>query len=279
MRRLLFLVIPVVMFFTSCVAPKKTQSTNPQPPKTLKKENKYFLMSKLKANNFNFKWISAHFNMDIDNDSSHDSFSGLVRIRKDSTIWMTVSYVLGAVTVAHARLDEDSVVFVDNIHGQYLKSTYDYIDTLLQEDLDFEMIQSVMIGTSLEFYNDTAKMNAYFDGTDYILSTVRKRRLKKIERNRPLHSKNDAQVIRMDSADFHVKNVKLEDFVTHHIFEATYDDFQKTDSGINFPRHIHYEINTGKKIIKIDLKYKKVNFTDSEKVPITIPKTYDQIHY
>ncbi len=279
MRRLLFLVIPVLLFFASCVTPKKTQSTSPLPPKSLKKENKYFLMSKLKANNFNFKWISAHFNVDIDNDSSHDSFSGLVRMRKDSIIWMTVSYIMGAVTVAHARMDVDSVVFVDNIQGKYMKGNYDYIDSLLKEDIDFELLQSVMIGTSLEFYNDTAKMNAYSEGGDYILSTVRKRRLRRSLRNKPLHTKNDVQLIWIDPTDFHIKKVRLEDFVTKHTFEATYDNFVKADSGIMFPSHIHYEINTGKKTIKIDLKYKKINFTDSEKVPITIPKTYDQIHY
>jgi len=43
--------------------------------------------------------------------------------------------------------------------------------------------------------------------------------------------------------------------------------------------HIHYEINTGKKIIKIDLKYKKVNFSNYEKIPFIIPPKYEQIHY
>lgn len=280
MKRLLFLVIPAVIFFTSCSAPKKIQSTNPTPARTLKRENKYFLMSKLKANKFNFHWISAHFNVDIDNDTSHDSFSGVVRIRKDSIIWMTVSYVLGAYTALHAKLDVDSIMYIDHYDKQYFKGNYDYIDTLLQEDIDYDLIQSVMIGTSLEFYNDTAKMNGYFDGKDYILSTVRKRRLRRVEKNKVLHSKNDAQVIWMDSADFHIKKIKLEDFVTHHTFEATYEDFQKSDSGtISFPRHIHYEINTGRKIIKIDLKYKKIIFSNYEKIPYIIPESYERKRY
>jgi hypothetical protein len=279
MRMLLFLFIPVVIFFASCSTPKKIQSTNSLPAKNLKKENKYFLMSKLKANNFNFRWISAHFNADIYNDTAQDSFSGVVRIRKDSAIWMTISVILGAYTALHAKLGVDSVMYIDHHDKQYFKGNYDYIDTLLQEDIDYDLIQSVMIGTSLEFYNDTAKMNAYFDGTDYILSTVRKRRLRRIESNKFLHTKNDAQLIWIDPTDFHIKKVRLEDFVTHHTFEATYEDFQKADSGVSFPRHIHYEINTGKKIIKIDLNYKKINFTDYEKIPFIIPKNYEQIHY
>jgi hypothetical protein len=96
MRRLLFLVALFVFFFTSCFTPKKIQTPNPPPATSLRKENKYSLMAKLKANNFNFRWLSAHFNVDIDNDTAHESFGGVVRIRKDSIIWMTVSAVLGA---------------------------------------------------------------------------------------------------------------------------------------------------------------------------------------
>lgn len=279
MKRLLFLIVPIVLYLTSCLTVKKIQSPNPPPTTSLKKENSYSLMAKLKQNNINYRWISAHFKVDYDNDTSHESFSGVVRIRKDSIIWMTISE-LGLYTALHAKLDGDSVMYIDHYHGEYFKGTYDYLDTLLREDLDLDLIQSVMVGNSMEFYNDTAKMKAYFDGRDYVLSTVTKRKYKKsVYKNKPLHSRDDAQFIWLDASDFHIKKVRLEDFVTKHTFEATYDDFEKRDSGSRFPMHIHYEIYTGKKTIKIDLKYWKVNFPDSESIPFTIPKKYVQIRY
>jgi len=276
----IFFVVAVTLLFTSCFTAKKIPTSNPPPTTSVKKENAYSLMTKLKANNHNYHWISAHFSADYDNDTSHESISGVVRMRKDSIIWMTVSE-LGVYTALHAKLDADSVMYIDHYHGEYFKGTYDYLDTLLREDVDFDLIQSVMVGNSLEFYNDTAKMNAYYDGKegDYVLSTVRKRRYKRLRRNKILHTRNDAQLIWMDATDFHIKKIKLEDFVTHHTFEASYDDFQKGDSASTFPMHIHYEINTGKKIIKIDLKYKKVNFTNSESIPFIIPKKYVPVHY
>jgi hypothetical protein len=270
----------VVFILSSCFTAKKIQSPNPPPTTSLKKENASSLMAKLKGSKYNYRWLSAHFTVDYDNDTSHESFSGVVRIRKDSIIWMTVSALLGTYTAIHAKLDEDSVMIIDHYNEKYFKGTYDYFDSLWKEDLDFELIHSVMIGNSMEFYNDTSKMKAYFDGRDYVLSTVRKRKYKRsVYRNKQLHSRNDAQFIWLDASDFHVKKVRLEDFITHHTFDATYDNIEKNDSGINFPMHIHYEINTGKKIIAIDLKYKKVTFTDSEKIPFIIPTKYEQIHY
>lgn len=277
----IFLIMCIGFFFTSCFTAKKIPTPNPPPTTSIKKENAYSLMTKMKGNNLNYRWISARFSVDYDNDSDHESCTGVVRLRKDSIIWMTISVALGAYTALHAKLTGDSVMFINHHEEQYFKGTYDYLDTLLREDLDFDLIQSVMVGNSLEFYNDTAKMKAYYDGKegDYVLSTVRKRRYRRMMKNKPLHTKNDAQLIWIDPNDFHIKKIRLEDFVTKHTFEASYDDFQKEDSGSTFPMHIHYEINTGKKIIKIDLKYKKINFANSESIPFIIPKKYEQIHY
>ena len=281
----LFLFLFLALLFAACFSTKKatTQpSLKPSATNTsLKKENAYSLMTKLKGNDLKYRWISAHFSADItSSDSSEVSFNGVVRIRKDSVMWMTISVALGAYTALHAKLGIDSVMYIDHHNEQYFKGTYDYLDTLLREDVDFELIESVMEGKSLEFYHDTAKMKAYFDGKDYILSTVRKRGTRKVMKNRILHNHHsDVQLIWLDASDFHIKKIRLEDFLTQHTFEASYDNLQKGDSGSTFPMHIHYAINTGKKTINIDLKYKKINFTNSESIPFNIPKKYVQVRY
>jgi len=280
-RRLLYISFSlyVIAHFLSCKTPKSIETSNNLPQNnTFKRENKYFLMSKLKAKNFSFKWLTAHYTVDYDKDTSHESFSGIVRIRKDSIIWMNISYFLGSVSVARVKLDQDSVMFLYYIGNKYFKGNYDFIsDSILGEEIDFDLLQSVMMGNTLDFYNDTAKMKGYLEGQDYILSTLPKRKIRRLDKNKPVHSKNDAQLIWLDSKDFHIKKVRLEDFVSHRIFEAYYDDFEKVDS-IMFPTHIHYRI-IADKTINIDLKYKRVNFSDNEKSPFTIPKKYEQIHY
>lgn len=279
----LFPVIYCTLLFTSCHTSKHV-TASPHAASTatsLKKENAYSLMTAMRATPFHYRWLSAHFSADIiSRDSSEVSFTGTVRIRKDSVIWMTVSVALGTYVALHAKLDGDSVMYIDHHNGQYFKGTYDYLDTLLREDIDYDLIQSVMVGRPLDFYRDTSKMKAYFDGKDYILSTIRKRKYKKLMyKNRTLHTHNEAQLIWLNDSDFYVKKIRLEDFATRHTFDASYDDFQKQDSGSIFPMHIHYVINTGKKIINIDLKYKRLNFTNYESIPFIIPKNYVQIHY
>jgi hypothetical protein len=148
----------------------------------------------------------------------------------------------------------------------------------LNNDIDFDMLQSVMTGSSMEFYNDTSKMKSYFDGTQYIISTIRKRRLKRIlYLNKSYHSKDDGQFIFIDPVDFHITHIRVEDFVNRRTFDAYFSDFQKVDS-VMFPFHIQLQIKA-EKTFKADIQYKKVMFKTGEEVPFIIPKKYVRVQY
>jgi len=278
MKKLLWLAI-LAFFIVSCKPVRKVQSseTTYYNASGLKKENALALLSKLKSRRFGYKWISAHFSLEMDVDSSHTSFSGVTRIRKDSIIWMTISPLLG-IEVARVLLNQDTAAFIDKIHDKYFKGNYGYIDSLLDDDIDFEQVQAVMVGTHMEFYTDTSKLKGYFDGQNYLLSTERKRKIKRIIfRNLPIKSKNDAQFIWFDPKDYHINRIRVEDFVNHRIFDAFYSEFQQVDS-VMFPTHIQYVISA-EKTIKIDLQYKKVYFKTSEEAPFVILPKYDRIRY
>lgn len=281
MRRLVILTIPL-LFTMACKTTQKVQQApvlkNPVSVPSLKKEDIHTLAAKIRENTLKYKWISAHFSIDMSQDSSTTSFSGDIRLCKDSVIWMSIRAIMGTLEAARVMLTEDSALFINRIKDTYFKGDYEYIDNILDEDLDFDMVQSVMIGGCMEFYNDTSKMKSYFDGKEYIISTIRKRKLKKILfKNRLFHSKDDAQFIFLDSSDFHITHLRVEDFVNNRTFDAYYSDFQKVDS-IMFPMHIQYVINA-EKAIKIDLKYKKVILKQHEEVPFIIPKKYERIQY
>lgn len=67
-----------------------------------------------------------------------------LRIDKDSLIWLSVSGV--GVEVARALITKDSVVIMDRIHREY--SVYDYamLSQRFNFNLDFGLIQSLLIG-------------------------------------------------------------------------------------------------------------------------------------
>ncbi|HXP52283.1 MAG TPA: DUF4292 domain-containing protein [Bacteroidia bacterium] len=279
MRRILLFVI-VMVFIVSCKDTRKIQTseTTYYNASGLKHENASVLLSKLKKRKFDYKWISAHFSFEMDVDSSHTSFGGTVRIRKDSIIWMTISPLLG-IEVARVLLNKDTAMFIDKVHDKFFKGNYDFIDSLLDDDVDYELVQSVMVGSNIDFYNDTAKLKGYFDGKQYLLSTVTRREIKRILfHNRTIRTKNDVQFIWFDPKDYHINRIRVEDFVNHRTFDAFYSDFQQVDSVMMFPTHIQYVIQA-EKTIKIDLEYKKIYFKTQEETPFNILPKYERIQY
>lgn len=272
------IVITGVIFCISC---KTTSKMQPAPTvktsvPSLKKENLRSLAAKIKANTLNYKWISARLSIQLQIDSDEHSFNAYTRIRKDSAIWLSLSKI--GIKGDEVLLTQDSVMRIDYLHDTYSRNDYDFINNQLDEDLDYDMVQSVMLGGNMEFYNDTSKMKSYFDGKQYIISTIRKRKLRKVlYRKRPFHSKDDAQFIFLDTNTFRITHIRVEDFVNNRTFDAYYSDFQKIDS-VMFPMHIQYVISA-EKTIKINLHYKKVLFKSHEDIPFFIPKKYEQVQY
>jgi hypothetical protein len=276
MKRILIIVMPV-LFIVSCKTTHKlvTNQVKPTTP-SLKKENIHTLSAKIRNNQFDFKWLSTHISADVDIDSEHVSFSGNIRLRKDSLIWMSISKL--AIKVMQVELTQDSVMTINYHNDNYFKGDYDYINNKIDNDVDFEMMQSILLGNCMEFYSDTSKMKSYFDGKQYIISTIRKRKLKKIlYKNKPFHSKDDGQFIFLDPQTFRITHIQVKDFVNARTFDAYYSDFQKVDS-IVFPFHIRFEIRASHNI-NVDLQYKKVMFNQQEEVPFVIPKKYERVQY
>jgi hypothetical protein len=277
MRKLLLLNIFLLLLVVACKTPSKILAgATKQPVPTLKKENIRTLAAQIKANELVYKWLSARISVDLTIDSSSDSFTANLRMRKDSVIWISVSKL--GIKGAQLMLTQDSAMVINYRAGTYAKEDFDSINARLNNDIDYEMLQSVLEGSCMEFYSDTAKMKSYFDGKQYIISTIRKRKLKRVlYRNKTVHSKDDAQFIFLDPTTFHITHVRIEDFVNHRTFDAEYSDFQKVDS-LMFPYHIQYKI-TAEKIIKVDMQYKNVEFKPQEEVPFNIPKKYGRVHY
>lgn len=277
MNRLAFILL---FFFTliSCKTAQKVQADNKPKPSSpsLKKENIHSLASKIRNNQINFKWLSAHFSADVQIDSEETSFSGNLRMRKDSLIWMAINKM--GFKGLQILLTQDSAMEINYRQDNYFKSTYDSINDRIDNDIDYDMVQAVMLGSTMEFYNDTSKMKSYFDGSEYIISTIRKRRLRRILfKNRNYHSKDDGQFIFLDPTDFHITHLQVKDFVNNRTFDTYYSDFQKVDS-VMFPFHIQFEIKA-KTHIKVDLQYKKVAFGTKEETPFIIPKKYVRVQY
>lgn len=268
-----FLSLAIIISSSSCKTSRKTTSTVPvatveyKSPKTLSQE--------LKKNEFQFEYISARFSSEMNIDSNKTSFSVSLRAKKDSVLWMSISPALG-IEVARAVITKDSVKFIDRFHSQYFAGDFNYISKLLNADLDFDMIQAVLLGNSVEFYDEDDKLSSFIENNKYALSTTRRKKSKRvITRNKEL--KDPIQIIWLEPETYKITRVLFKDFNTDRTFDASFSKFDKVDS-LLFPYRANYLINAEKKI-ELMIEYSKMAVNVPQTFPFSIPEKYNPIIY
>lgn len=229
----------------------------------------------VKDNEFEFDWLLAKANVETLVDDKEESFDIKVSIRKDSAMLVSIHYLLG-LQVAKVLITKDSVVFVNYIDKTYFKGDFVYINNLLAADLDFELIQAVMFGNSSEFQDDESKLKPVADRQNckYLLSTLRKRKLRRIQTGGS--EPHDAtQVLTLNPENYKILRNEFIDPVTERQFIATYSNFITKDS-VFAPYHVDIDIVAQKKAnIKID--YVRIEKNSTQKLSLNIPSKYDPI--
>jgi hypothetical protein len=267
-----------VFFLSSCrtLRPIKPPVT---PPETVNKRLDFktpkALINYLKVNEFKYDWLTSKFSADVVTEDNKQSFTVSVRAKKDSAMWLSVS-VLG-IEGARMLITQDSVRFMDKLNNKYFVGDYQYLSKLLSIDVDFETMQSVLIGNSMEFYDEDEKLKSGKDSTYYLLSTIKKRKLKKAlkENTENVVSKELAQRIWLHPLTFKVYQIVINDFPNDRTFTANYSDFQVVDSSY-FPFKANFVIQAQKKI-NLDIDYSKVVHDKPQTMPFNIPAKYERI--
>jgi hypothetical protein len=266
-----------------CKSNKKTKKTTEnvvQPTDTLNNKckldfkNGRALTKYMLENEFKFDWLYLKANVESNVDNDENNFDVKARIKRDSVIYIVVEKL--GLDVAKILITQDSVRMRFDLKRQYFKGDFKYINDLLNADLDFEVLQSVLVGNSAKFYDEDEKLNPVTDRTNcnYKLSTERKKRLRRIQNNAEPAVKA-LQIITLNPDNFKITKNEFIDPLTNRIFAANYQDFNNKDS-IYAPRLVNIDILAEKKA-KLKIEYVRIEKNVPQKVTLNIPKSYDPI--
>ena len=116
--KLLCFIFVVVIFF-ACSATKELK---------VKKKVRLISDSKLYNNiidsSLNYSAIYfKKFSVSVDNNGKKNSYKGVMKIQRDSAIWISMTAPLG-IEVARILITQDSVKFIDRYHKEYFKGDF-----------------------------------------------------------------------------------------------------------------------------------------------------------
>lgn len=277
-------IIMLALFTVSCKHKKKIQKTQTEVVITdtlagrckLDFKNSKALSKYVKENEFDFVWVMAKANVETLIDGKEENFDIRVNIRKDSAMLITIQYLLG-IQVAKILITRDSVKVRIDVKKQYFKGDFNYINDMLNADLDYDVLQAVLFGNSAEFYeDDDLKLKPVTDRENchYLLSTERKRRLRKLQSGEN-DLKKALQILTLNPDNYKIIKNEFSDPATNRSFIANYKNFTQKDS-VYAPYHVDIDIVAEKKAsVKID--YVRIEKNKPQTLNLNIPKSYDSI--
>lgn len=281
-RILIALFICFSLLVVSCKTKKKTKEITNLPPKDTTDErcrldfkSGKVLTRHMKENELDYTYASAKLSCELTVDGEENSFQVNIRCRKDSVIWMSISKL--GIDAARVLITKDSVKFTLGLtERKYFKGDFSYVNQLLHAELDYNMIQALMFGNSAEFVDADEKLKPGKDKENcrYLLSTVRKRHLKRIMEGEE-QPKESFQTIWLSPETFKIQKLEFDDPQTKRKFNAQYDDFRPVDRFLS-PFKMVYLI-TAEKQVNAKISFARITINEPQKFPFNIPSSYDPI--
>lgn len=234
------------------------------------------LTKNIKESELMYKWIYAKADVETLIDGDDHQLDVRIKGRKDSAIWISIQAV-GLIDVAKLLITKDSVKMVMYLKRQYFVGDFNYINQVLNADLDFDLVQAALFGNSADFYDDDDdKMKPVIDRENcrYLLSTERKRKLRRITSGQD-SLKHNLQSMTLNPETFKILQNTFQDATTNRSFNATYDKFYASDS-IFAPHNVNIDIHAEKKV-SVKINYVRIEINQPQKISINIPKSYEPI--
>jgi hypothetical protein len=268
LHKLVAILLLLVAGFSSC---KSKRSLIKAP---LKAAAEQFLLDQMKQNEVDFQFFNARTTVSYSGDARNKiDLKGQIRIQKDSLIWISLSPMLN-IEAARIVITPDSVKFFNRIDKTYFVGDYAFIHSNFSSTINFDMLQSLLLGNDLSWY-ETDGFRASVDGGEYRLSATKrkqkKRQLKQQEGQGLLvHNiwlqPETFKIVKLNIREYGDDNKKL---------NANFDSFTDVN-GQMIPADLNFEISTDKKI-KLRMQYSRIELDQNSGFPFRIPDNFTKL--
>jgi len=264
-----FFFLPSFLFIlSSCTTQRKIIKA------PLKEEGADYLFKKLKEHELQYQWFTAKFSAEYNNKGQSNSFNGIIRIRKDSVIWLSFSPALG-IEVFRMMLTQDSVKFINRMNNTCFAGNYNFVNHYLNTNIDFDLLQSFLTGNDLSFY-ENGKFRAGVESNAYKLSTAARMKLKKFVKNSQENMRVLIQSIWIDPENFKITRADVKEIKEPNIqLEATYSSFEKIGEQL-FPKEMSFDI-TADNALSVSANFSKITINTVQSFPFKIPPSYRSV--
>lgn len=212
----------------------------------------------LHRNYIDFKTFNAKIKVQYqDSRGKNQDVTAVVRIMKDSAIWISLTASFLSIEAYRVLITKDSVILLNKLDKEVQYRSLDYLQEVTEIPFDYKTLQDLLIGNPVFIDSNIV----YYKKTDdrILFSMVGK------------YFKN---LLTLSSDNYNLTHSKLDDVdvARSRTADLTYADYENK-SGFNFSTYREITVSE-KNRLDIRLNYKQYEFNKDLSVSFNIPKNY-----
>ena len=253
LKRIVYLFI-IIMAVTSCKSSKVTDANT-----ALGLSAKKVIKNHYK-NTFDKETINARLKVKYAGKSKLPGVSASLRVKKDQTIWISLSkfgFPVGKILITPNR-----VSYYEKINRTYFDGDFSLLSNWLGTEVDFEIVQNLLLGQAISnLKNEKFLLNLHQN--KYQLTPKKEAELFSV-------------LFLINPDNFKISGEEVHQKGENKKLSIKYSDYVKVDDEV-FPKEIYIAASDTKNTSSIDINYKSVTFNNPVSFPFKIPKNYKQI--
>lgn len=213
------------------------------------------------------------------NGGSPDSFSGNLRVCRDSLMWIS----LRSFNIEGFRLlvSKDSVWVINRLKNEYYAEDISALVNFANVDLSYNDLQSILLNEFFRYQSDNTTdkaddYNSCIDSVYYCVSRVATKKQKRPNGNYAEWHGSVIQTMKVVPGTFKVKNLYLEDTEDGRNAFVEYDKFTRYGEQL-FPQAMNIDVEYGKMTVTLKFTISDFAIDDELTFPFKIPSKYTKI--
>ena len=248
----------LVFLFGACNATKKATTTVTNT--TLEPQTAATLLTRMAEHTLEAEWLHAKVRINFQDAVQTRNFSGIIRLRKDSLIWMNVKKM--NVEAARILIDQDSVYILNRLDKEYYVKGLEYVEQEFNLPANFDALQTMILGNAYLF-EDQSYESATTD-TQYRLSGG--------------EGSNMLSDYWLNKQSFLLEQMSFLDLRNDRKVVAGLSDYQALDTNTVFSFHRDFQLQseqTGE--VFVTIKFVKVEKDIPKKMPFAVSSRYKRV--
>lgn len=202
------------------------------------------------------------------------SFKTSIRMVKDSATNALITYA--AIPIFNTMLTRDSLTILNKRNKCYSKSKLSSLKDNFGYDFEYKNIEEIILGLPVA-YDTNQKYFQIHDPFNYILSSHRKKEIKRNDRPRPnrRNETNDIIIKYFLTADAKgLKKMEIESPDDSTQIFVEYISRELVDN-YNIPKEVTVNVKTPRNNILVNLTYEKIEINQPQPLFLVIPENYE----